>query len=163
MASFYKKVQTKLQVAQGIAAVLVALSMLVGSAHGQVSFGTILGTLSDPSGAVVPQAKVTITNVDTNLIRTLETDSAGAYSAPSLPPGHYIVTVEKAGFKTQKGNALTLAADQTAHLDFGMVLGAADQVIDVDTSSSQLQTDNPGVGTTIDSKKVVDLPLNGRN
>lgn len=147
-----------------ISLVLFLLFSLVPPGWAQsTSFGTITGTVNDPAGALVSSAKITIKSVETGLTRDLETDTNGNYNAPSLSPGHYIVTATKEGFSTQVGNELVLSADQVARVDFGLKIGGADQVITVDTSVSQLQTDNPSVGATIDSAKVVSLPLNGRN
>lgn len=129
----------------------------------QTSFGTITGTVNDPTGAVVANAAVTVTNGDTNQSRVLNTDNSGTFNVPSLPPGHYVVKVEATGFSTQQGTPLVLAADQTARIDFKLTVGGTNQLVTVDTTSSSLQTDSPTVGATIDAKKVVDLPLNGRN
>lgn len=141
----------------------VAALLFSPATRAQNSFGTIVGAVSDPSGALVPQATVTISNIDTSITRVVHSDESGAYNVPSLPPGRYTVKVESPGFASQQGNALTLAADQTARIDFKLTLGGGNEVVQVDTSSAQLQTDSPTVGTTIDAKKVVDLPLNGRN
>lgn len=134
-----------------LAAALLAPSALL--AHAQTSFGTITGTVMDPAGAIVPDAQISIRNVGTSLTRTLKSDSAGNYNAPSLPPGQYVVSVEHAGFSKQVGNPLNLDAEQVARVDFNLTIGGLDQVVTVDTSVAQLQTDNPGVGTTIDNKK----------
>jgi hypothetical protein len=140
-----------------------ALTAALSSAHAQNSFGTIVGTVTDPSGALATNATVTVTNVDTNTVRTVVSDNSGGYNLPSLLPGRYVVKVEDAGFATQQGSPLLLAADQTARLDFKLTVGGSSEVVQVDTSSSVMQTDSPTVGATIDAKKVVDLPLNGRN
>jgi hypothetical protein len=145
------------------AAVAFTAALSSKSAHAQNSFGTIVGTVTDPSGALATKAIITATNVDTNTVRTVESDNSGGYNLPSLPPGRYVLKVEDAGFATQQGSPLLLAADQTARIDFKLTVGGSSEVIQVDTSSSIMQTDSPTVGATIDAKKVVDLPLNGRN
>lgn len=156
-------VEAALRSAALIAGICFPIVLTGPVAQAQTSFGTITGIVTDPSGAVVANAKVTIANVDTNGVREFQTDPSGTYNVPSLPPGHYIVKVEASGFSTQQGTPLTLAADQTARIDFKLTLGGTSQVVTVDTSASALQTESPTVGTTIDAKKVVDLPLNGRN
>lgn len=131
--------------------------------HAQTSYGAIVGTVTDPGGGLVPQALVTVVNLDTNVTRTVRSDDSGSYNLPSLTPGRYTVRAEGTGFATQQGNPVTLAADQTARIDFKFTLGSSSEVIQVDTSTAALQTESQTVGATIDAKKVVDLPLNGRN
>ena len=115
------------RVAVRFAACLAVICFLIVSnqpaVQAQTSFGTITGIVTDPSGAVVAGAKVTIANVDTNGVREFQTDPSGTYNVPSLPPGHYVVKVEASGFSTQQGTPLTLAADQTARIDFKLTVG----------------------------------------
>ena len=144
-------------------AVFAMSAFPLSSAYAQNSFGTIVGTVTDPSGALVTDATVTAINTDTNVTRVVRSDTSGGYNLPSLGPGRYTVKVETSGFSTQQGNPIVLAADQTARIDFKLVLGTSNEVVQVDTSASTLQTESPTVGETIDAKKVVDLPLNGRN
>jgi hypothetical protein len=141
----------------------LVIAVCVPFSHAQTSFGTITGSITDPTGALVPNATVTITNLGTNGVRTLTTDDSGSYNVPSLSPGQYVVKATAQGFSTQQGTPIVLAADQTARLDFKLALGGTNELVTVDTTSSALQTDSPTVGATIDAKKVVDLPLNGRN
>lgn len=145
------------------AILIFALIFSVTCCRAQNSLGTVVGIITDPSGALIPHAEITITNLETNARRIVFSDQTGTYNLPSLPPGHYSVSVTSPGFSGQKGNSFVLAADQTARIDFKLALGTSSEVIQVDTSSAVLQTDSPTVGTTVDSKKVVDLPLNGRN
>lgn len=143
---------------------LLAMAFLcTTSAFAQNSFGTIVGTVIDPTNALVPNASITITNTNTNTTKQLQADALGSYTVPSLPPGVYVVKVEAAGFGPQRGNPITLQADQTARVDFTLQLGAGQQIVNVDTSAATLQIDSPTIGATVSSKQIEDLPLNGRN
>jgi hypothetical protein len=139
--------------------------VLFGStlAVAQNSFGTIVGTVTDPSNALVPNATITITNTNTSTIKKIQSDASGSYTVPSLPPGIYVVKVEGVGFGAQQGNPITLQADQTARVDFALKLGGGEQIINVDTSAATLQIDSPTIGATVNSKQIEDLPLNDRN
>jgi hypothetical protein len=138
--------------------------MVSATAHAQQSTGTIVGNVVDPTGAVVPNAKITVTNIATNTVRATTSDNAGAYSVPALPAGTYSVRVAVSGFSAQKTDNITLQATDTARIDFKLTTGSIDQTVSVEASTAaNLQTENPTVGTTVDSKKIEDLPLNGRN
>ncbi len=134
-------------------------------AHAQQTTATIVGNVTDASGAVVVGAKVTATNKATNTVRATVTDSSGQYSLPSLPTGTYSLSVEMAGFQGQRTDSLILEASQTARQDFKIAAGTVTETITVETgaAAAQLQTESGVVGEVIDAKKIVDLPLNGRN
>jgi hypothetical protein len=148
---------------------LVTLGPLILSAsiaaNAQQTNATIVGNVSDTTGAVVAGAKVTATEAATNAVRSTVTDGVGAYTLPSLPVGIYSLTVEIAGFESQKASGINLDASQTARQDFKMTVGQVNQTVAVQASAAaaQLQTESGAVGQVIDGRKVVDLPLNGRN
>jgi hypothetical protein len=143
---------------------LALIGGLTPGIHAQQSTGTLVGNVADSAGAVVQNAKITATNVATNTVRTTASDSAGAYSIPSLPAGTYSIKVEFKGFSTSQTDAITLEATATARIDFKLVPGAVEQVVSVEASTaSTLQSENAVVGTTVDAKKIEELPLNGRN
>jgi hypothetical protein len=143
---------------------LLAVALLGSiSAVAQNSYGTIVGTITDPSNALLPNAAITITNTNTNTAKQIQSDAFGSYAVPSLPPGVYVVKVSSAGFGGQQGNPIVLQADQTARVDFTLKLGSGEQVVTVDTSAASLQIDSPTIGATINSKQIEDLPLNDRN
>jgi hypothetical protein len=142
---------------------LCSILLCTSHAFGQNSFGTIVGTVTDPTNAVVPNATITVTNVDTNTTRQIQADGSGSYTVPSLSPGTYVVKVQGSGFGAQQGNPIVLQADQTARIDFSLKVGEGTQIVNVDTTATALQIDSPTVGSTINSKEVEDLPLNGRN
>jgi hypothetical protein len=131
----------------------------------QQTTATILGNVLDSSGAALVGATVTITNTATNAVRSSVSDSAGQYNIPSLPPGHYTLNAEMKGFQNTRIDAVILQASQTARQDFTLSAGSVTETVTVESSAAaaQLQTENGAVGAVIDSKKIVDLPLNGRN
>ena len=122
-----------------------------------------MGSVTDSSGAVVANVLVRATNLATNVSRQTETDSSGNYSLPFLPAGDYNVTATISGFQTQTVDRLTLQVKQTARMDFQLTPGSINEKITVAASAEVLQTENATVGTVIDSGKIVELPLNGRN
>jgi hypothetical protein len=127
------------------------------------TFGEITGHITDASGVAAPDTSVTITNTNTNAARRAVTSSAGDYSFPSLAPGTYDVRVEKAGFKTEQSRNVSVNVQQTVRLDFTLAIGQVSESITVEASAAQLQAENATVGTVIDNKRIVELPLNGRN
>ncbi len=127
------------------------------------TFGSIGGETRDSTGAVVAGAAVTAVNVGTNASRTAVTNDAGAYAFPSLPPGTYTVKVEKVGFKTVIRNQIELQVQLAARVDFELQLGQVSESIEVRADAALLVTDNATVGTVIENKRIVELPLNGRN
>ena len=142
---------------------LLGLLLLSSCAWGQSSLGTIVGAVTDNSGAVVPGATITITNEATHAIRQTITEGSGNYTVPALPPGTYTVQVEKTSFATELQQHLTLQVDQTLRANFSVRVGAVTQAVEVNAASEQLQTDTATIGTEIDNKQVVGMPLNGRN
>lgn len=124
---------------------------------------TVVGTVTDSSGSVVPNATIQIVNLDTNVQRDARSDSTGNYSIPFLPSGPYSVTASLGGFQTQKVDRLLLQVAQTARVDFRLVVGDVTQNVTISATASGLQTENATVGTVIDAGKIQDLPLNGRD
>jgi hypothetical protein len=127
------------------------------------TMGEITGRVVDSSGATVPNASVTITNPATNASREVVSSQAGDYSFPSLPPGVYNVRVQRQGFKTAESTGIQVQVQQTVRLDFTLELGQLSQSVLVEATATQLQAENATVGTVIDNKRIVELPLNGRN
>ncbi len=127
------------------------------------ALGEIAGEVRDPAGATVPSATVTLTNTATNAVRTATTNDSGIYDFPALQPGPYRVRVEHPGFQAATRQDIELQVQQTARVDFTMQIGNASQEIDVSASAEQLNTDDATVGTVIENRSVVDLPLNGRD
>jgi hypothetical protein len=132
------------------------------SLHGQ-TFGDISGEVRDASGALVPAATVTVTNLGSNAIRNAFTNEAGLYSFPSLPPGEYSLRVEKQGFKSSTRTSIQLQVQQSLRLDVELTVGQVSETVEVSGAAALLTTENATVGTVIENKRIVELPLNGRN
>ncbi len=135
---------------------LISLSM-----YGQ-TLGEISGTVTDSTGAVVPAAAMTITNTSTNVVRNAATNDAGIYVVPGLVPGPYSVRVEKAGFRPM-ARTLELQVQQNARIDFALQVGQVSEAIEVSASGMLLATENATVGTVIEERRIMELPLNGRS
>lgn len=127
------------------------------------SSGSIAGQVADPSGALIPNAVVLSTNMATNVTRSTETNSAGLYSFPDLPPGMYSVKVTAPGFETVVKTNIELQVQQAARVDFSVSLGQATQTVQVAANAAMLTTENATVGTVIEQARITQLPLNGRN
>jgi hypothetical protein len=128
----------------------------------QAPTGIITGTVTDESGAVVPLAKVTITNKATDFTRSVLTSAEGFYSAPALPAGDYEVRCEQTGFRTSVRLA-TVQAGSTTSVDMPMQVGGTREVVNVEAASAQLNFDSHTVQGVIDRASIADLPLNGRS
>jgi hypothetical protein len=142
-------------------AVLVAL-LLSTQCHAQ-TLGTITGQVEDTSHAVVPSASVTVTNTGTDAVRTVQTNTDGIFVFPSLVPGVYSVKVEAAGFKSESRTNVEVQVQSTVKVDFTMEIGRVTDTIEVSASAAQLTTENATVGSVIENRRIVDLPLNGRD
>jgi Carboxypeptidase regulatory-like domain len=143
---------------------LVVLVGICGmSAWAQTTTGTITGRLTDPSGAVVAGATVTVVNPGTGASRALTTDSSGNYTATLLLPGQYSVTSAMTGFKTEVRTGIRLEIDQTVRVDIALSLGSTSDRVEVNATALTLDTDSASIGQVIDRKQINDLPLNGRN
>ena len=125
--------------------------------------GEIAGIVTDASGAVVPGASVTVTNQATNAVRTTTTNEAGIYSVPSLVPGVYEVKIEMRGFRTVIRRDIQLEVQQVARINATLEVGDVAESIEVRGGAILLDTDSATTGTVIEQKRIVDLPLNGRN
>lgn len=145
-----------------LSAVVLVLACCVNVMFAQQPFGIIVGTVTDTTGATVPAATVTVTNQATELKQKVVTSATGDYSVPYLVNGTYTIQVERPGFRTSIMRDVVLQAAQVLRADVRMQVGEVNQMVDVSDSAIALQTDSAVVGTTIDSKSVNDLPLNGR-
>ena len=143
---------------------LIAASLLLpASLAAQAVTGTILGTITDTSGAVMPGATVTLKNLGTGLTRTLTTDASGEYTAPSLPTGKYSVTAELTGFKTVSVPDVDLGVDQRVRINVKLEIGTVQESVTVAGVSPLVQTSSSELGTTVQEEQIKTLPLNGRN
>lgn len=148
-----------------IVGLLLGLMLAGGQSlvYAQQTSATLVGTISDSNGAVVPGAAIKVANLSTGAAREGVSDGSGGYSFSFLPAGDYEVTITVAGYKTRKIDRLTLQVSQTLRQDFAMEIGAVTETVSVTATGVQLQTENSTVGTVIDAAKIVELPLNGRN
>src|SRR6267142_5939386 len=145
-----------------IAATLVAGAMLAPASFAQESTARLLGTVTDPTGAVVPHASVAARNTATGLERKVQANESGDYLIPLLPIGQYTVTGEAAGFKTSTITGLTLQVNQEARVDIKLAVGSAAESIQVEAASPVLVTDDSSVGQVVENVAIANMPLNGR-
>jgi hypothetical protein len=126
---------------------------------GQAVNATLLGTVTDSTGAVVPGAKVSLTEMRTGMDRTTATNSSGNYEFVDLPPGQYQVTVEQHGFKKATEKGIDVQVNSDVRVNVALQPGAADQVIEVTAQAPIMETDRADVSQKIETKQVTDLPL----
>jgi hypothetical protein len=129
----------------------------------QLPTATILGVAKDSSGAVLPNATITITNVDTGSKRTVSTSDDGTYRVPELPVGHYEVRGEHAGFKSETQRGITLEVTDQAVINFTFEVGSSQQEVTVSAEVSVVNTQDATLGGLVTETAIKDLPLNGRN
>ncbi len=123
----------------------------------------IVGTVKDPTGAVVQKAKVTVTNVATGVSSTTSTDDNGFYEVLELPIGSYRVTVEKNGFATTRTEQYTLEINQAQRIDVTLRVGGNQETVEVTGEASQVEVVSPTLGASVTGNVIVNMPLNGRN
>jgi hypothetical protein len=141
---------------------LLLLSSAVVCAQTTISTGSIVGTVTDPQGALVAGAKVTITDKTTGQVITISTTSAGAYASGSLIPSRYVVRVEAQGFRTTE-ETIAVEVAVTASGNFKLQLGQAGQVVEVQATELQVNTEQATVQGIINTEQIENLPINGRN
>ena len=149
-----------LRISLTLALLLVAA---IPAIHAQTTTGDILGTVVDNTGAVVPDATVTIVSLETHETHTLKSSSSGDFVANLLNPGHYSVNVTASGFKVFSVPSINLSAGDRSRVNVELAIGTANETVTVDTQGSELHTDSSVLSHIIDSKQTQDLPLNGRN
>jgi hypothetical protein len=142
---------------------LLSTVLIAAIAWGQYGSGTILGSVADASGAIVPNATVTIRNQETGASRTFTSDAAGNFRFNAVPPGRYTASASAAGFKTLNIPDLTVTVNTETRADFAMQVGAVTENINVEAVAPLLQTDTAALGTAIENRTVHELPLNARN
>jgi hypothetical protein len=131
---------------------------------GQDIFGNIGGTILDPSGSSVANAKVIITNTDRNQVaRTLTTDATGSYSAPLIPTGIYSIKVEAAGFKTEERTGIVLNVADALRINIRLQVGAVSEVVEVQAEAATVELSSPASATTVEGTQIRELTLGTRN
>jgi hypothetical protein len=145
-----------------LVAVLVCLTALVES-RAQVVGGTILGTVADASGAVVPHASITIRNLANGVIHTVKTDSVGFYTAPNLLPSKYEVTASAAGFAASVIPDVTLTVGNQLVVNFTLNVGQVSEIVRVSADVPTIDLASSSIGAVVDGTTIRELPLNGRS
>ena len=143
--------------------VTILLASFLLPVQAQRSTGTILGIVTDPSGAAIPGASVTVSNIDTGLVRTVLTDDNGSYTVTLLPVGRYQIKVLLEGFQEALVRDLFLHVDENMRMNVGLKVGEISQSIQVEAAQPLLKTDSAAVSQVIEEKRILDMPLNGRN
>jgi hypothetical protein len=138
---------------------LILFALVIGPAYGQAVNATLVGTVTDSSGAAVPNAKVTATEVNTGISRTGNTNESGNYSFPTLEPGTYRVSVEQTGFRTAVKEGVALLVNSTVRADLVLQPGAINETITITAEVPILQTDRSDTGRKIETKQLAELPL----
>ena len=141
----------------------IVFAIAAQTAAAQVQAGRIVGTVSDPNKAIVPNAKVVITNTGTSEAQTLSTNDAGDFVLTPVNPGVYRVDVTAAGFATAQVNSVEVIVGQSARVDVALRLGETSQTIEVTSTAPLLNTESGTLGQEITNKQITDLPLNGRS
>jgi hypothetical protein len=147
----------------GTFALRAAFGLAAATLAAQTTSTEIVGMVKDSSGAVVAGAEVTITRVATGQRLTRSTGSSGEYAFPLIEIGLYTVHIEKTGFRSQTVTELKVETQQKARVDFTLTVGSVTESVEVVASGAVLETENAAVGQVIENKRIVDLPLNGRN
>jgi len=141
---------------------LFSWGSLTGTLQGQISGGSASGMVRDPSGATIPQARVGVKNLATQMVRTLDVNSEGFYTAPNLVPGKYEVTVSAVGFETQVAHlTMTIGAEQ--ELNFTLRIGSTGETVEVTVPASGIGMATSALGAVVNQKTLEELPLNGRS
>ena len=134
-------------------------SALACASYGQALNGTILGSVADASGALVPNAKISVLELNTNLTRSVQSVESGNYTFPNLPPGLYTVSVELAGFRKSVRERVDVTINSTTRIDFQLQPGQITEQIEVTAEAPALQTDRTDTGRSMDQRQVSELPL----
>ncbi len=137
--------------------------LLASVAFAQSNNGRILGTITDPSGALVVGAKIVITDTERGVTQTFVSNESGDYVAPSLRPAVYLITAESAGFKKVERPSIRLEVGQDLRIDFQLKTGSASEVVTVMDEAPLVNTNNVVLGGTFTNKAINELPLNGRD
>src|SRR5262245_11858072 len=142
---------------------LTALALLgSGVAGAQTVTGTIVGTATDPSSAVLPGVTITVTNTATGVSKTAVTNEAGVYTVPFVQPGTYSVSGELTGFKKRVVTGVVVDVEQRVRVDLALEVGQVAETVEVQSSAPLLEAESSSIGHVIENQRVVDLPLNGR-
>src|ERR1700678_2311328 len=144
--------------------VVLCMALLFATdATAQQATARIVGTITDPSGAVVPDAKVTVTNTATNVASEPTSGKDGFYQVRALPIGTYRISARHQGFRTLEVTTSPLEINQSLRVDVHLEVGTSSQIVVVEGQASGVETVNPTLGESVTSRSVVNMPLNGRD
>jgi hypothetical protein len=153
----------KLQALVGLTALMLIWQFGTARVAAQGSSATILGTVTDASGAAVPETTITVRNVGTGISQTTVSDAQGRFRIPDLPVGDFEVTAMKTGFSTVLHSGITLTVGAQIIVDFSLAVGQQQQTITVQAEVSQVETTSAAVENLVESTQMRELPLNGRD
>lgn len=142
---------------------ILLLMVLLSTAVFSQTTASIIGTVTDPSGAAVVGAKITVKNVTLGLERSAETGATGGYEVPALLPGTYSVSIDAKGFQKQQANNVTLAVSQNSVQNFSLAVASSSEVVTVEGTAPIVEATTMTVGQTINQETVQEIPLNGRH
>jgi Carboxypeptidase regulatory-like domain len=145
-----------------LALVLIYSVSIPSEVQAQVAGGTITGTIVDSSGRFIPNANVSITNVDTGINRKVTTNEDGLYIAPNLLPASYELTFTATGFKTEVRRGIGLTVGATVTLNMTMQVGAIQETVQVQSEAPDVQLSSSDISAVVNATTVRELPLNGR-
>src|SRR5947208_4933109 len=143
--------------------VFVLLVFACSNGLAQIQNGQFTGTVTDPTGAAIPNAEVTATNTATNLSLTTTTNASGLYTLRELPPGTYDLSVTATSFRDFSNKGLTIYAGTITRADAKMLIGQAKEIVEVSGETTLVQTDDSKLANVVTGTQVANLPLNGRN
>ena len=144
-------------------AVVFAVMLLGFSSLAFAQNATVVGTVTDPSGSAIPNAKITVTSVETAATRTITTNESGSYVVPDLQIGHYDIKVEAAGFKIAEQRGVVLQVGDRSRFDFQMQVGGAAETVTVEANAVRVQTDSGEVSNVITGEQLANIAVNGRS
>jgi hypothetical protein len=151
------------KLASSLAVFLGAILLLTNGARAQVAGATLTGSVTDPSGAAIPKAQVTVTDIATGVARKITADTAGLYSAPNLLPGTYQVSVTAPGFATEIRSGITLTVGAQQVFDVSMRVGQVNETVQVTGEAPMVQLASSTISGEVNATTVRELPLNGRS
>jgi len=142
--------------------IFLVVLLFLFSATSFAQEATIVGTVTDATGAAVPNASITVTNTDTGISKTISTGIDGQYVVPDVRIGHYVVRAEASGFKVEQRTDLVLQVGDRTRVDFALQVGNAQETVTVEANAIAVQTESGEVSSMVTAKQVSDLPTNGR-
>jgi Carboxypeptidase regulatory-like domain len=155
--------RSRVFVTRSVLVICAALACAALPARAQLYTGSIAGTVTDSSGAVVPNSKVVATDLDKGFAFSGTTDSAGHYLLRNIPPARYYIVAEAHGFEKQRKDGIVMTVNLNATIDFSLKVGAESQTVEVKASGVELQTQDAVTGQVIDRRAINNLPLVGRD